>query len=147
MDGCVDSEPEVRVIVHMARQEEVGQNGATVPGGPSAPPSFCLVGRAKGAMACHPAHAPRSLERRGARIIVPTVRVQLQLPVSRRSDADDERATQDDANTGRGTIGTCESRQKPQEKDRTGHHVEDMLLTSFVYLGLQPAVHGSDVVF
>ena len=147
MDGCVDSEPEVRVIVHMARQEEVGQNGATVSGEPSAPPSFCLVGRAKGATPCHPAHAPRSLERRGARIIVPTVRVQLQLPVSRRSDADDERAAQDDANTGRGTIGTCKSRQKPQEKDRTGHHVEDMLLTSFVYLGLQPAVHGSDVVF
>ncbi len=98
-------------------------------------------------MVRHPAHAPRGLERQETGIIVPTARVQLQPPVSRRSDADDERATQDDANTGRRTIGTCKSRQKPREKDRTGHHVEDMLLTSFVYLGLQPAVHESDVVF
>ncbi len=83
-----------------------------------------------------PCPCASQLERKGTRIIVPTVRVRLRPPVSRRSDADDERATQDDANTGRRTIGTCKSRQKPREKDRTGHHVEDMLLTSFVYLGL-----------
>lgn len=47
------------------------------------------------------------------------------------------------------TTGTCESRQKAQnERDDMGTSTwKYALLTSFVDLGLQPTLHGGDVVF
>lgn len=70
-------------------------------------------------------------------------------PAVSRRDAADERATRDDASSG-----TWHDRRKQEptesadERDGTGDTTwECALLTSFVNLGLQAALHGADVLF